>query len=60
MHPAVAKAAETVAAEGDKQQDLFGTGAGSEQPPPESEHQVFVLSSFYTSNPFIQGLVFAM
>ena len=29
---------------------------GSEESPPESEHQVFILSSFYT----IQGLVFAM
>ena len=31
-----------------KKQGLFSTGAGSEESPPESEHQVFVLSNFYT------------
>ena len=35
-------------------QGLFSTGAGSEESPPESEQEVFVLSKFYT----ILGLVF--
>ena len=35
-----------------EKQGLFSTGAGSEESPPESEHQVFVLSNFYT----LQGL----
>ena len=39
-----------------EKQDLFSTGEGSEETPPESEHQVFVLSNFYT----LQGLAFAM
>ena len=37
-------------------QGLFSTGVGSEESPPESEHQVFVLSNFYT----LQGLDFPM
>ncbi len=39
-----------------EKQGLFSTGAGSEESPPESEHQVFVLSNFYT----LQGLDFPM
>lgn len=27
---------------------LFSTGAGSKESPPDSEHQVFILGSFYT------------
>ena len=58
-----AETAKTVATEGDKQHSeirkskvLFSTGAGSEESPPESEHQVFVFSNFYT----LQGLEFPM
>ena len=39
-----------------EKQGLFSTGVGSEESPPESEHQVFVLSNFYT----LQGLDFPM
>ena len=39
-----------------EKQGLFSIGAGSEESPPESEHQVFVLSNFYT----LQGLDFPM
>ena len=39
-----------------EKQGLFSTGAGSEESPPESEHQVFVLSNSYT----LQGLDFPM
>ena len=39
-----------------EKQGLFSTGAGLEESPPESEHQVFVLSNLYT----LQGLVFPM
>ena len=39
-----------------EKQGLFSTSAGSEESPPESEHQVFVLSNFYT----LQGLDFPM
>ena len=39
-----------------EKQDLFSTSAGSEESLPESEHQVFVLSNFYTT----QGLIFPM
>ena len=39
-----------------EEQGLFSTSAGSEESPPESEHQVFVLSNFYT----LQGLDFPM
>ena len=39
-----------------EKQDLFSTGVGSEESPPESEHQVFVLSNFYT----LHGLDFPM
>ena len=39
-----------------EKQGLFSTGAGSEESPPESEHQVFVLSNFCT----LQGLDFPM
>ena len=39
-----------------EKQGLFGTSAGSEESPPESEHRVFVLSTFYT----ISGLVSPM
>ena len=35
---------------------LFSTSVGSEESPPESEHQVLVLSNFYT----LLGLVFPM
>ena len=58
----VTEIAETMAAEGDKRrsdaakQDLFSTWAGSGESLPESEHQVFVLSNFYT----IQDLIFPM
>ena len=45
--------AETLAVERDKlhsemQNSKASTGAGSEELPPESEHQIFVLGSFYT------------
>ena len=39
-----------------EKQGLFSTSAGSEESPPESEPQVFVLSNFYT----LQGLDFPM
>lgn len=46
---------ETMSVEGDKwhsemwnSQVFSTTSAGSEEPPPESEHQVFILGSFYT------------
>ena len=39
-----------------EKQDLFSMGMGSEESPPESEHQVFVLSNFY----ILQGLDFPM
>lgn len=54
--------AKTMAVEGDKtalrdmeKEGLFSTGAGLEESHPESEHQVFVLSNFYT----LQGLNFS-
>ena len=59
----IAETTKTLATEGDKQQlgdvekqGLFSTGAGSEESPPESEHQVFVLRNFYT----LEGLGFPM
>ena len=39
-----------------EKQGFFCTCGGSEESPPESEHQVFVLSNFYT----IRDLVFPM
>ena len=39
-----------------EKQGLFSTGVGSEESPPESEHQVFALSNFYT----LPGLDFPM
>ena len=39
-----------------EKQGLLSTSVGSEESPPESEHQVFVLSNFYT----LQGLDFPM
>ena len=50
---------ETMASEIDKtalgeveETGLFSTSAGSEEPPPESEHQVFALGSFYTTQTY--------
>ena len=61
-HQNVAETAKTVAVEGAKwhleimeKQGLLSTG-GSEESPPDSEQQVFVLSNFYT----LQSLVFPM
>ena len=53
----VAETTKTVAVGGKKtafrdieKQGLFSTSVGSEESPPESEHQVFALSNFYTSS----------
>ena len=63
LNQIVAETTKTRAAEGDKwhleimeKQSLFSTSPGSEESPPDSEHQVFVLGDFYT----LQGLVFPM
>ena len=59
----VAETAKTMAMEEDKQHSEIWKSKvysapvpGSEESPPESEHQVFVLSNFYT----LQGLDFPM